>query len=263
MEKLDEQNLIQDLIKSKKVIFYGTCLVDLTAPKSGLAAIKILEKIGHEVSYPSGQTCCSQPAFNSGYRKAARSVAEKQLHLLDKDYPIVVPSGSCAAMLKHHLVDLFDGHPMKQKAQKISQQVFEWAEFVEKSCTASKTHLKDYGKLTKVILHISCHARREMKVATATKKLLSQLENIELLETHEEEVCCGFGGTFSIKHSDISAQMLKQKINAIESYSPDYLISSDMGCLLQIAGMLKKNSTKKIPKTAHLADFLWQRISPK
>lgn len=255
-----KETKMHDFAKGGKVIFYGTCLVDMTAPQSGLAAIKILEKLGYQVLYPTGQTCCSQPAFNSGYREAARSVAEKQLPLLDADCPIIVPSGSCAAMLKHHLVQLFQEHPMQEQAKKISHKVFEWADFVEKSCASFKIKLTDSGVPVKVVLHVSCHAQREMQVTKTTKELLQRLENVEVLKIPEEEVCCGFGGTFSIKHSDISAQMLKRKINAIEGVAPDYLISSDMGCLLQIAGMLKK-STGSTPQAMHLADFLWQRIS--
>src|SRR5690606_17425959 len=168
------------------------CGVFLLYPEAGLYAIQLLEREGLTVHFPQGQTCCGQPAYTTGYTDEARKVARAQLALFANDWPVVVPSGSCAGMLRHHYLDLFKDEPETLKqAQALAERTFELAEFLLFVC---KAEFKDAGTPTKVALHTSCSARREMNAHLHVRELLAQLDKVERVEHDHESECCGFGG---------------------------------------------------------------------
>jgi L-lactate dehydrogenase complex protein LldE len=238
-----------------KVYFFGTCLVDHFYPEAGHAAIRLIEREGIKVIYPQEQSCCGQPAYNSGFPAEAKAVARKQIGLFPKDYPVVVPSGSCAGMLKHHYPRLFADDPRFEEALRFSSRVYEWSEFMVRILAVK---LEDRGQPMKVAWHSSCHALREMGVTEYSKSLIRQLKNVELVELENELECCGFGGTFAIKQPDISGAMVIDKVCDIYRTGAPRFITGDGGCLLNISGAI---DFKQLPlKGQHLAEFVWERI---
>jgi L-lactate dehydrogenase complex protein LldE len=240
--------------KPEAVYFYGTCLVDLFFPEAGLSGIRLLQREGLRVIFPQGQTCCGQPAFNCGYPAEARAVARAQISLFRKPYPIVVPSGSCAAMMKHHYPALFEGDPFAPEAKAFASRVFELTQFLS---DVLQVEWNDRGERVRVTWHASCHALREMGIAEEPKRLLGQLHNVELVSLSREFECCGFGGTFAVRHPEISAAMVEDKADDVISTGAPVLLSGDGGCLLNIGGRL---GAKGAPVRAlHVAEFLWER----
>lgn len=235
--------------------FFGTCLIDLLYPEAGLAGMELLRREGVEVVFPQNQTCCGQPAWNSGYRDEARKVAEKQLACFSRPYPVVVPSGSCAGMLRHQYPAIFKDTPFEKDALALSERIYELTEFLVK---VLDMQLTDLGEPIKVALHTSCSARREMAVAEEHESLLRQLDKVEIVEQARKEECCGFGGTFSIKHPDISGSMVKEKADAILATGADMLLSGDCGCLMNISGHLQHRNEPL--QSQHIASFIWDRI---
>ena len=219
--------------RPEKVYFFGTCLIDLCFPQAGMAAMELLQREGISVIYPQSQSCCGQPAYNSGFPEEARKVARQQLKAFPKDYPIVIPSGSCGGMLKHHYPKLFADQPEAAEAQRFASRVFEWSEFLVKVLDLK---LQDQGQPTKVTWHSSCSALREMQVIEHSKALLRQLHNVELIELQRERECCGFGGSFSVKQADISSAMVADKVADIEQTGASVVLSGDYGCLMHIGG---------------------------
>ena len=238
------------------VYFLGTCLADMLFADSGMAGIKLLKREGLRVVFPRDQTCCGQPAFNSGFQEEARKVAMHQISCFPKDYPIIVPSGSCGAMMTQHYAELFDGHPYKEKAISFSKRIFELSEFLYHGL---KIQLEDRGLPIKVTWHSSCHAKREMGLGDKAKKLLQQLKNVELREMEREDECCGFGGTFSVKQQQISGEMVLDKCSNVLKTGADYLLSTDCGCLMNIHGALEKQQSRI--QSMHFAKFLWERTN--
>ena len=241
---------------SNEVYFLGTCIVDLFYPKAGIAGMQILQREGIEVIYPSGQTCCGQPAFNSGYRKEALKVARAQMKCFPKDIPIVVPSGSCAGMIKHHWRDLFDGESDFESAMSVAERVYEFTEFLVDKLDINLT---DLGEPTQIAIHTSCSSRNEMRVDDKIELLVSKLSKVEVLEQERKSECCGFGGTFAIKQADISGSMVKDKTNAIKATNASCVISQECGCMMNIGGALEKQNSQI--KTKHIAQFLWDRTN--
>jgi len=242
--------------KPEEVYFYGTCLVDVFYPGAGMSAIQLLRREGIRVIYPRNQTCCGQPAFNSGYWDEARKVAAAQLALFPKEIPIVIPSGSCAAMIKHHYPGLFHDDPLSDQAKNVSDRVYELTDFL---VNVVKIQLKDMGSPIRVAWHTSCHALREMGVKSEPKELLAQLGNVELIELEHETECCGFGGAFSIKLPNISLDMAKDKASDVCRTGAECLLGGDCGCLMNIGGTLEHQGESI--RVCHIADFLWERIN--
>ncbi|HLO78973.1 MAG TPA: (Fe-S)-binding protein, partial [Magnetospirillum sp.] len=176
------------------VYFFGTCVIDLFYPGAGLAGMELLKRAGLRVVFPQDQSCCGQPARNSGYLDEARAVALKQIDTFAQDWPIVVPSGSCAGMMKTHYPDLFVGRPEHERATAFSARVFELTDFL---VNVLDIRLADKGEPVRVTWHGSCHSMREMGVVDQPKQLLRQLANVTLVENPREKECCGFGGTFA------------------------------------------------------------------
>lgn len=241
--------------KPADVYLFGTCLVDLFDPETGISTISLLEREGIRVHYPERQTCCGQPAYTSGYPDEARKVARLQLDLFPNDWPIVVPSGSCAGMMHHHYPVLFAGDAeCLPKALAVSARVFELTEFLVHVC---KTRFEDRGQQTKAVLHTSCSGRREMNTHLTSRALLGQLAGVELVTQSHESECCGFGGTFSVRHPDISAAMASDKVDALLETGASKLVSADCGCLTNLNGTLEKRGSPL--RGEHIATFLWQR----
>jgi L-lactate dehydrogenase complex protein LldE len=245
--------------KPVEIYFFGTCLIDLLYPQAGLAGMQLIRKAGVKVIFPDNQTCCGQPAFNSGYRDEARSVARSLLRCFPKDIPIVVPSGSCAGMIKHHWPELFAGDEDEDQARSVSGRVFELTQFLVE---VLQLQLSDLGPPTKITIHTSCSARREMGVAQHIESLIGQLENVEVLTQQRKEECCGFGGSFAVKQADISGAMVQDKTDSLRATGAERVISQDCGCLMNISGALKKQQMDgqgDSISTQHIAEFLLER----
>lgn len=243
-------------MKPTTIYYFGTCLVDLLYPKAGLAGMQLLKRAGIEVIFPEDQSCCGQPAFNSGYRREALKVARAQLACFAKDIPIVVPSASCAGMMKHHWPELFEGEADADTANAIAQRVYELTEFLT---DVLQLELNDLGEPVKVAVHNSCASQREMGVAEHSQKLLNQLANVEIVQHERPRECCGFGGTFAVKQADISGAMVTAKTTSLKNTHADKIISQDCGCLMNIGGALAKQQAN-LP-TQHIAEFLWERTN--
>jgi L-lactate dehydrogenase complex protein LldE len=236
------------------VYFLGTCLVDLLYPRVGLAGMQLMRRAGVRVLYPAGQTCCGQPAFNAGYRDEALAVARAQLACFPRDLPVVVPSGSCAGMIRHHWPELFAGQPDEAQARAVARRTYELTEFL---VDVIDLQLHDLGQPTTIAIHTSCSARRELGVADRIESLIAQLDKVEVREQNHQAECCGFGGTFSIKQADISGAMVQAKTDALAQTGAHCAVSQDCGCLMNIGGALEKQQHGL--STRHIAEFLWER----
>ncbi|MDQ2869177.1 MAG: (Fe-S)-binding protein [Acidobacteriota bacterium] len=236
------------------VYYYGTCLVDLFYPEAGLSGIRLLEREGVRVVYPQGQTCCGQPAYNSGYSSEARAVARSQIERFSRPWPVVVPSGSCAGMMKNYYPSLFEGDPFLERAQEFAGRIHELTSFLVR---VLRVRLVDRGEPARVTWHTSCHALREMGIREEPASLLAQLERVEVIPLARESECCGFGGTFAVRHPEISAAMVEDKAANVAATGAPTLLSGDGGCLLNIAGRLEATGERVRP--VHIAEFLWER----
>ncbi len=239
--------------KPARVYLYGTCLADALFPQSGLDAIALLERQGLEVLFPQGQSCCGQPAYNSGYDAEAKAVARQQIKQFPLDIPIVVISGSCGGMLRHHYLDLLKDETDMEVAA-FCERVFEFTEFL--TCVL-QVKLKDQGDPERVALHTSCAARREMDVHISCKALLDQLDQVELVDHAYASECCGFGGTFAVKHGDISGAMVQDKVKHLLASDAVRYISADWGCMMNINGALEYRN--KAFQGEHIASYLLRR----
>ncbi|PID48236.1 MAG: oxidoreductase [Proteobacteria bacterium] len=240
---------------SKKVYFFATCLGGAIFTDASISAIRLLQREGVEVIFKKKQTCCGQPSYNTGYFEETKKVALYNMDLFEKDYPILIPSGSCSGMMKHDYVELFKGSEHEKRALAFSQRIYELGEYLDKHL---KVKYEDKGEKIKVTWHSNCHALRVQECIQSSKNLIKRLKNVELIELEHEEECCGFGGTFSIKESDISNAMAKNKVKDIESQKVDYIISGDSGCLMNISGTMEKQGSPV--KSIHLYEFLDKRL---
>ena len=238
----------------ERVYFFGTCLIDLFFPEAGLAGMELIRRAGVEVLYTQQQSCCGQPAWNSGYRSEARQVARAQLDCFNGNYPVVVPSASCAGMLRHHYPSLFQGSDDQERALALSERVFELTEFL---LHVLHVELEDLGPPAQVVLHSSCSAQREMRVAADHEQLLRQLKQVQLVVPERSRECCGFGGTFAVKHPEISAAMVQDKAEAVRQTGAETLVSGDCGCLMNIGGHMAHSGEG--PSWQHIASFIWER----
>jgi len=242
--------------KPSQVYLFGTCVVDLFYPEAGMDSIRLLEREGIRVHFPQAQSCCGQPAYTSGYTEEARAVARAQLALFAEPWSVVVPSGSCAGMLRHHYAELFADDPETlRQVQDLAERTYELAEFLLNVC---QVDYQDRGAPTKVALHTSCSARREMQTHLHGRALLGQLQAVERVDHDHESECCGFGGTFSVRMPDISGAMVADKTRALQDSGAAQVLTADCGCLMNINGALEKQ--RAALRGEHLASFLWRRI---
>ncbi len=243
----------------KPVSLFVTCIVDMIYPDTGMSVVDILEHIGVEVDFPPDQTCCAQPAFNSGYRDEARTVAVHFFKAFKEAEVIVAPSGSCAAMVRHeypHLFSAEDGE-LYEQAQRMASITWEFSEFLVDGLGIVNLDLKLPEKQSFAI-HDACHGLRGLGLGQASRDLIRHLGNAELTELNECEVCCGFGGLFSVKMPDISNAMLKNKIENINAAAADTIVTGDISCLTQMNGGLSRQKSGK--RVRHLADVLAQGL---
>jgi L-lactate dehydrogenase complex protein LldE len=241
-------------VRPEAVYYFGTCLVDLFYPEAGLCGIRLIQREGVRVVFPQGQTCCGQPAYNSGYQREAREVARLQISLFTRPWPIVVPSGSCAGMMKVHYPALFHGEPDERQALDFAARVVELTQFLD---DVLRVKLEDRGQKVRVAWHSSCHAAREMGVVEEPKNLLAQLANVEVAPLSRDRECCGFGGTFAVRMPEISAAMVEDKAADVVATGATTLLSGDGGCLLNIGGRL--DAEGRPVRARHIAEFLWER----
>lgn len=241
--------------KPARVYLFGTCLIDLFCPQAGLDAVRLLEREGIEVLFPADQTCCGQPAHSSGFPDQARAVALAQLRLFPEPWPVIVPSGSCAGTMRHHYPKMFaDDALLQAEAQALADRVYELSEFL---LEVARVRLSDRGPRERVALHTSCAARREMGTHVHARALLDQLPAVDVVVHAHEAECCGFGGTFSLKHPAISGAMAGDKVDALQETGATTFMSADCGCMLNLNHTLQKRGGGL--QGQHLASFLWQR----
>jgi L-lactate dehydrogenase complex protein LldE len=239
----------------QRVSLFVTCLGDQLFPAASMAAVEVLERLGYTVDFPKQQTCCGQPAFNSGYRNEARTVARHFLNTFESSEYIVVPAGSCTAMISHHFHDLFKKEPETlQRVDALGRRVFEFATFL-----TEVARVEDVGARLEdiVTFHDGCHGLRELKIRSAPRRLLAKVRGLELREMAPAEECCGFGGTFSVKFPELSGAMARTKIDAIKETGANTVVSLDASCLMQIQGVLSRSGSKI--RTMHLAEVLASR----
>ena len=239
-------------LKTMRAAFFATCLADQFFPEVAECAVKVLRRQGVEVSFNPAQTCCGQPAFNSGYRDESREVARRMLDLFeDTDY-VVAPSGSCSTMVRVFYSELFSGDPgLLEKCRKLGRRFYEFSEFLVKVLKVEDVGARFPHRVT---YHDSCHLLRELGVSEEPRALLRAVRGIELVEMKDDKLCCGFGGAFSVKFPEVSVAMGEDKIQAAAEAGAEYLVANDSGCLMHLAGLIHR---KGLPlKTLHLAQVL-------
>lgn len=236
-----------------KVSLFIPCYVDQFFPQIGISMIQVLERLGQQVDYPEGQTCCGQPAFNAGFLDEARSVAESFLENFKDSEAVVVPSGSCCAMVRVFYHELFADSPSRPQVEELASKIWEFSDFL-----ISRLHTIDVGARFsgKVTIHDGCHGLRELQIKKQGRELLRHVRDLELVEMTEAETCCGFGGMFSVKFPQISTAMAEIKCLSACDSGAEYIASGDPSCLMQIQGYIDQHGLPL--KTIHFAEILAQ-----
>lgn len=222
-------------------------------PNVGMSVVNILESRGIEVHFPPDQTCCGQPAFNSGFRNDARPVASRFLDIFEAtEGPIICPSGSCVAMIRNFYADLFRGHPDDlARARRLSSRIFEFTEFLVDVLGIDDL---DVSRDTDATYHRCCHLLRELHVDKQPTSLLNNVNGLDIKPMERDEVCCGFGGTFSIKMSEVSTAMLDEKLDNVQATGASTLVAGDTGCIMHMQGGLRRRGSDV--KVVHIAEML-------
>jgi len=235
----------------KRVGLLVTCLVDLMRPAVGFAAVKLLEDAGCTVEVPR-QSCCGQPAFNSGDRATARALAEQVIETFEPYDYVVVPSGSCGGQVRVHYPELFHGDPnWHPRAERFAAKTYELISFLTDVLGVTKVTARYAGTAT---YHDSCSSLREMGVRAQPRRLLAGVEGLTLAEVPDADVCCGFGGTFCVKYPDISNAIVSRKAESVAATGADTLLAGDLGCLMNIAGKLQRSGRRVAVR--HVAEVL-------
>ncbi len=239
----------------KIVHLFIPCFIDQLFPNVGIATVKILEKFDCDLVYPENQTCCGQPAFNSGYWQESADLAERFLKIFaDAEY-IVAPSGSCVSLIKKLYGDLPLSDAAKKNWQSLRNRVYEFSEFLTEVLKVDKWNGSFSGKVT---YHDACHGLRELGISEKPRALLRSINGLEYIEMHRPDTC-GFGGTFSVKFAEISTEMVKDKAQWVTESGAAYLVACDASCLMQIDGYLIRQGSEI--KSLQLAELLWQAMS--
>jgi L-lactate dehydrogenase complex protein LldE len=234
-----------------RVQLFIPCFVDQLYPHTAFNMVKVLEKATCEVDYNTNQTCCGQPAFNAGFWDASRDVCSKFMKDLDGADYIVAPSASCVGFIRNYYPKLFENSSVHNQVKDLGKRTYEFTEFL-----TDVLKIENYGAelSAKATYHDSCAALRECKIKMGPRNLLSHVKGLELVEMEDVETCCGFGGTFAVKFEGISLGMADQKVNNAMATGAEYIISTDLSCLMQLDGYIKG---KGFPmKTMHIADVL-------
>lgn len=236
----------------RHVALFVTCLVDLMRPSVGFAALRLLEKAGAHVVVPDGQTCCGQPAYNSGDLENARAIAKQVIEAFADYDCVVAPSGSCTGMIVEHYLKLFAADPeWLAKAEALSAKTVELVSYLAEHLDLNATDARFDGSAT---YHDSCAGLRELGIKDQPRKLLATVEGLTLNEMEEPETCCGFGGLFSIKYPDISGAIVKKKTDRAQATESDLLLGGDLGCLMNMAGKLRREGSGV--RVFHIAELL-------
>jgi L-lactate dehydrogenase complex protein LldE len=227
------------------------CFIDQLYPDTAFNMVRVLEKAGCSVQYNTEQTCCGQPAFNAGFRDDAKEVCVKFLDDFSGTDYIVSPSASCAGFVRNYYPALFVNSSYKKDVKNIGKRIFEFSEFL-----VNVLHYEDFNAVLpgKATYHDSCAALRECKIKTEPRKLLARVKGLELVEMEDVETCCGFGGSFAVKFESISLAMADQKVNHALKTGAEYMISTDMSCLMHLDGFIRHRGISL--KTLHIADVL-------
>lgn len=243
--------------RPERVTLFASCMVDQIAPTVGESTVDVLEHLGIAVDFLDDQTCCGQPAFNSGFRSESLPVATRFIELFEQvTGPIVVPSGSCAAMVRNFYADLFRGdEKMTIRARRLGKRLYELSEFITRffGTDAIKGTLADTATY-----HKCCHLLREIGVDEEPMKILSNVEGLQITPLERADVCCGFGGAFSVKMPDISSAILDEKLDNIETNGSNMVIAADIGCVYQMQGGLRRRGSAV--QVVHIAEVLAQSI---
>jgi L-lactate dehydrogenase complex protein LldE len=236
----------------RRVGLFVTCLVDLFRPTVGFAAVKLLEDAGCTVDVPRAQTCCGQPAYNSGDKADARAIAENTIRAFEEFDYVVAPSGSCAGMLRKHYPELFAGDPAwEARAHALAAKCHELVSFLVDICGVDAVAARLEGTVT---YHDSCSGLRELGIRAQPRRLLGTVDGLRLTEMDEADVCCGFGGTFCVKYPDISNAIVSKKTENIAASGAATLLAGDLGCLMNMAGKLKREGSPV--EVRHVAEVL-------
>ncbi len=239
-----------------RISLFITCLVDQLWPSVGASAVEVLRRAGCEVVFDDRQTCCGQPAFNTGYRNEARRLARRFIEIFEEggaEY-VVSPSGSCTAMA-HHFHELFaEDEPWRRRAEVLAARTYEFGAFLVKVLKVEDVGASFNGRVT---WHDACHGLRDLGVREEPRRLIRGVRGAEFVELPNADACCGFGGTFSVKYPEISVAILDHKIDAIERAGVRAVVSGDASCLMQIGGRLTRNNSNV--KAMHLAELLASR----
>lgn len=238
-----------------QVALFIPCLNEHIYPSAAISMVKVLRFLKVDTVYVDDQTCCGQPAFNSGYQNEIIPLAEKFIKLFaDYDY-VIAPSGSCVGMVKNHYKEINFDKSLIEQYDKLRSKIFEFTEFLVKVLKVDFSSAEFNHKIT---FHDSCHALRELGISSEPRKILKMIKGLELIEMNDSDVCCGFGGTFSFKYEDVSVAMVERKCNNIINTNAEYCVGLDSSCLMNIDGFIKKN--KLNVKVIHIADLLSQSL---
>ncbi|WP_173918228.1 (Fe-S)-binding protein [Halobacillus sp. Marseille-Q1614] len=234
-----------------KVSLFITCLCDTITPDVGKDTVQLLERFGCEVDFPANQTCCGQPAYNSGYVKEAKQGMKQMIKAFEKSEYVVGPSGSCVHMLKEYPKVLKDEPEWRDRAETLKGKTYELTQFL-----VEVLGVEDVGSTFKgtATYHPSCHMTRLLGVTDAPRILLENVKGLNIIDLPLKEDCCGFGGTFAVKNAAVSEQMVHEKAEHIDETKAEYLIGGDMGCLMNMGGRLRRND--KDVKVLHIAQVL-------
>jgi len=234
-----------------KVQIFIPCFIDQLYPQTAFNMVKVLEKACCDVVYNSNQTCCGQPAFNAGFWDEAREVCSKFIKDFDNADYIVCPSASCVGFVRNYYSKLFDNSSAHNQVKDLNKRIYEFTEFL-----TDIIGIENYGAEFKAIAtyHDSCAALRECKIKDGPRKLLAQVNGLQMIEMNDLESCCGFGGSFAVKFDSISVAMADQKITNALVTNADYIISTDISCLMHLDGVIKNKGLSI--KTVHIADVL-------
>jgi len=238
-----------------RVGFFITCICDQFFPEVGACAVKVLRRLGVEVTFSPAQTCCGQPAFNTGYRQEAREVAARVLDLYQNAEYVVAPSGSCTSMVRVFYPELFaDDAERLRQAEDLKKRFFEFSEFL-----VQVLKVEDVGArfARRVSYHDSCHLLRELGIEQEPRKLVRAVRGLELLEMQDHRLCCGFGGTFAVKFPEVSVAMGQDKLRAASEAGAEVIVANDSSCLMHLAGLIHRQGLPL--RTMHLAELLAQK----
>ncbi len=231
-----------------------TCLGDCVRPAAGKAVVKVLRRLGHEIDFPESQTCCGQPMFNSGYADMAREQAKHTIRVFEGDQPVIVPSGSCAAMVKVEYPHLLEHDPAwNERALQLASRTFEFSDYLVNHLKVTDVGAKYRGK---VAFHFACHLRM-LKHVSEVETLVRHVEGATYVPLARQDQCCGFGGSFAVRYPGISGNMVDDKMNCIVASGADCVVSTDAGCLMNIGGRMHREG--KTTELLHIAELLDRR----